>query len=78
MNAPETPSHEAQAALKSALGKLAESFAEVHERLIDLRLVEEGDGSCTRCECAQFHSTPPHLICKTPHCGHHFKQHRVF
>jgi hypothetical protein len=64
--------------LKPALEKVTDGLAELQEALIELGW-EEGDFSCTRCDCSSFvGSQPPILRCARSTCGHRFTLHRVF
>jgi hypothetical protein len=71
-------SEDQQEYLKPALGKVADGFAELQDKLIELGW-DEGDFSCTRCDCSSFVSAePPTLRCARSTCGHRFTLHRVF
>ena len=63
--------------LKPALGKIADGFAELHEKLIELGW-DEGDFSCRSCDCPAFvASQPATLRCARSTCGHLFTVHRI-
>lgn len=67
-------SEDARVILKSAAVKIAESLADLYENL-----GEDGDFSCTKCDCEVFQSGPsPSVFCKRSTCGHAFPRHRVF
>jgi hypothetical protein len=57
---------------------VAETRGRLTETGIDFR-GEDGDFSCTRCDCEFFMSPPgrPILACKRQGCGHSFTLHRV-
>ena len=63
--------------LKPAVEKVAEGFTELREKLFELGW-DEGDFSCTRCDC-QFFEAPsqPGRTCARSTCGHRFTLHRV-
>ena len=73
MNQPD----DARDVLRTAAGKIGDSLADIYESL-----GEDGDFSCTKCDCEGFQSNPPparpSLVCSRPTCRHFFTRHRVF
>ena len=77
MNGSEALSDDARDVLRSAAEKIGDSLADIVERV-----GEDGDFSCTRCNCEVFMSaeSPDRLsmVCSRPTCRHYFTRHRVY